>query len=242
MEHQATDDNDRSSSGLWTMCETLPDHCKSKNIWYLVLCVTMAECDSGQKSFSPNRTAQTQGGEFQSHCEGAQSAESVPECAADLEGQMKHKPHKNGLVTHHLKAADDVENGESADSGHGSSCQDCECASALSQIATVEFDMTRLSVTPENTSVCKDSVAVSPEPTNDLDSIRYVVYESEEQMPDIIRLITKDLSEPYSIYTYRYFIHNWPKLCLLVRNVLLQFLLTCLLQYQIGFLFTRKIQ
>ncbi|KTF84174.1 hypothetical protein cypCar_00027749 [Cyprinus carpio] len=47
------------------------------------------------------------------------------------------------------------------------------------------------------------------------DSIRYVRYESELQMPDIIRLITKDLSEPYSIYTYRYFIHNWPQLCFL---------------------------
>ncbi|ELK27285.1 PREDICTED: N-alpha-acetyltransferase 30 [Myotis davidii] len=34
-------------------------------------------------------------------------------------------------------------------------------------------------------------------------------------MPDIMRLITKDLSEPYSIYTYRYFIHNWPQLCFL---------------------------
>lgn len=47
--------------------------------------------------------------------------------------------------------------------------------------------------------------------------IEYVVYESERQMPDIMRLITKDLSEPYSIYTYRYFIHNWPKLCFLAK-------------------------
>ncbi|KAL4641803.1 N-alpha-acetyltransferase 30-like [Arapaima gigas] len=45
--------------------------------------------------------------------------------------------------------------------------------------------------------------------------IEYVRYESELQMPDIMRLITKDLSEPYSIYTYRYFIHNWPQLCFL---------------------------
>jgi len=37
-------------------------------------------------------------------------------------------------------------------------------------------------------------------------------------MPDIMRLITKDLSEPYSIYTYRYFIHNWPKLCFLAMD------------------------
>ncbi|XP_066244302.1 N-alpha-acetyltransferase 30 [Saccopteryx leptura] len=46
-------------------------------------------------------------------------------------------------------------------------------------------------------------------------TIHYVRYESELQMPDIMRLITKDLSEPYSIYTYRYFIHNWPQLCFL---------------------------
>ena len=53
--------------------------------------------------------------------------------------------------------------------------------------------------------------------TNDEENgIHYVVYESEIQMPEIMRLITKDLSEPYSIYTYRYFIHNWPKLCFLV--------------------------
>lgn len=46
--------------------------------------------------------------------------------------------------------------------------------------------------------------------------IEYVSYTSELQMPDIMKLIQKDLSEPYSIYTYRYFIHNWPKLCFLV--------------------------
>ncbi|XP_045499707.1 N-alpha-acetyltransferase 30-like [Colias croceus] len=45
--------------------------------------------------------------------------------------------------------------------------------------------------------------------------IAIISYESELQMPEIMRLIQKDLSEPYSIYTYRYFIHNWPKLCFL---------------------------
>ncbi len=50
--------------------------------------------------------------------------------------------------------------------------------------------------------------------------VRYVVYQSELQMPDIMRLIQKDLSEPYSIYTYRYFIHNWPHLCFMVRRML----------------------
>lgn len=48
--------------------------------------------------------------------------------------------------------------------------------------------------------------------------IKYVSYKSELQMPDIIKLIQKDLSEPYSIYTYRYFIHNWPKFCFLAMD------------------------
>lgn len=48
--------------------------------------------------------------------------------------------------------------------------------------------------------------------------IEYKEYESELQMPDIIRLIQRDLSEPYSIYTYRYFIHNWPELCFLAMH------------------------
>lgn len=46
--------------------------------------------------------------------------------------------------------------------------------------------------------------------------IEYVQYQSELQMPMIMKIIQKDLSEPYSIYTYRYFIHNWPNLCFLV--------------------------
>merc|ERR1712025_1106679 len=45
--------------------------------------------------------------------------------------------------------------------------------------------------------------------------IAYIQYSDETQMPLIMRLIQKDLSEPYSIYTYRYFIHNWPNLCFL---------------------------
>lgn len=45
--------------------------------------------------------------------------------------------------------------------------------------------------------------------------LTYKVYESELELPSIMKLIQKDLSEPYSIYTYRYFIHNWPKLCYL---------------------------
>jgi len=48
--------------------------------------------------------------------------------------------------------------------------------------------------------------------------IEFESYTSELQMPAIIKLIQADLSEPYSIYTYRYFIHNWPNLCFLARH------------------------
>ncbi|CAO3650282.1 unnamed protein product [Cunninghamella echinulata] len=48
--------------------------------------------------------------------------------------------------------------------------------------------------------------------------INYVQYESEHQLPSIIHLIENNLSEPYSIYTYRYFIHNWPHLCFLAMD------------------------
>ncbi|XP_055905811.1 N-alpha-acetyltransferase 30A [Eupeodes corollae] len=48
--------------------------------------------------------------------------------------------------------------------------------------------------------------------------IEYKEYESELQMHDIMRLIQAELSEPYSIYTYRYFIYNWPKLCFLAAH------------------------
>ncbi|XP_055315825.1 N-alpha-acetyltransferase 30 [Sitodiplosis mosellana] len=48
--------------------------------------------------------------------------------------------------------------------------------------------------------------------------VTFKEYESELQMPDIMRVIQRELSEPYSIYTYRYFIHNWPKLCFLAMD------------------------
>lgn len=49
-------------------------------------------------------------------------------------------------------------------------------------------------------------------------NIRIVPYKDETQINYIMRLITKDLSEPYSIYTYRYFLHNWPEYCFLAYD------------------------
>ncbi|XP_023174498.2 N-alpha-acetyltransferase 30A [Drosophila hydei] len=56
------------------------------------------------------------------------------------------------------------------------------------------------------------------EPAISADEIVYKEYEAEHQMHDIMRLIQAELSEPYSIYTYRYFIYNWPKLCFLAAH------------------------
>lgn len=67
-------------------------------------------------------------------------------------------------------------------------------------------------------STVSQSVEQENKPSETLPKIDYVQYESELQMPMIMKIIQKDLSEPYSIYTYRYFIHNWPKLCFLVIN------------------------
>eukprot|EP00124_Ichthyophonus_hoferi_P002261 Ihof_evm7s147 gene=Ihof_evmTU7s147 len=48
--------------------------------------------------------------------------------------------------------------------------------------------------------------------------LRMVPYTGEEQLADIMALISRDLSEPYSIYTYRYFLIDWPHLSFLVKD------------------------
>lgn len=47
------------------------------------------------------------------------------------------------------------------------------------------------------------------------DAIEFVTYESEHQLPLLQRLIDADLSEPYSVFTYRYFLNTWPHMCIL---------------------------
>eukprot|EP00056_Hartaetosiga_gracilis_P021821 m.26639 g.26639 ORF g.26639 m.26639 type:complete len:199 (-) comp9282_c0_seq1:98-694(-) len=37
-------------------------------------------------------------------------------------------------------------------------------------------------------------------------------YKDENDLPRMAELIARDLSEPYSVYTYRYFLHTWPQL------------------------------
>ncbi|KIX92264.1 uncharacterized protein Z520_12010 [Fonsecaea multimorphosa CBS 102226] len=43
--------------------------------------------------------------------------------------------------------------------------------------------------------------------------LQYSLERESEYLPQIRELISKDLSEPYSIYVYRYFLYQWPELC-----------------------------
>lgn len=48
------------------------------------------------------------------------------------------------------------------------------------------------------------------------EEIEYVSYGGEHHLPLIMRLVDQELSEPYSIFTYRYFVYLWPQLSFLV--------------------------
>ncbi|PKA47595.1 peptide alpha-N-acetyltransferase [Apostasia shenzhenica] len=45
--------------------------------------------------------------------------------------------------------------------------------------------------------------------------IEYVSYGGEHHLPLIMSLVDDELSEPYSIFTYRYFVYLWPNLTFL---------------------------
>ncbi|XWS32581.1 hypothetical protein CRYUN_Cryun22dG0001700 [Craigia yunnanensis] len=45
--------------------------------------------------------------------------------------------------------------------------------------------------------------------------IEYVSYGGEHHLPLIMSLVDQELSEPYSIFTYRYFVYLWPQLSFL---------------------------
>lgn len=49
-------------------------------------------------------------------------------------------------------------------------------------------------------------MTVSGPPSSD---VWYRPYGSEHDLAHIMRLVSSELSEPYIIYTYRYFLVNW---------------------------------
>jgi peptide alpha-N-acetyltransferase len=131
-------------------------------------------------------------------------------------------PNNNILTKDLLKVSNNFSSGVILNKDPSTNCNGSakDCCNGLSSNHDDEVETA-------DTSKAADSAATTPTPdmvtdVTDMlaDQVLYVVYESELQMPDIMRLIQKDLSEPYSIYTYRYFIHNWPHLCFMVRNTL----------------------
>lgn len=48
------------------------------------------------------------------------------------------------------------------------------------------------------------------------EDVLYVNYEDESLLPAIQALVAADLSEPYSVFTYRFFLNSWPNLCICV--------------------------
>jgi len=50
------------------------------------------------------------------------------------------------------------------------------------------------------------------------DDIVFVDYQDESRLEEVDRLVACDLSEPYSIFTYRYFLNRFPDLCILARD------------------------
>ncbi|KAL1700542.1 acyl-CoA N-acyltransferase [Schizophyllum commune] len=55
----------------------------------------------------------------------------------------------------------------------------------------------------------------SPTPPAMASAIFYRQYAGEEDLPHIMALVQSELSEPYVIYTFRYFLHQWPHLAFL---------------------------
>jgi len=49
----------------------------------------------------------------------------------------------------------------------------------------------------------------------EIDGIVFIDYHDESQLESVMSLVGRDLSEPYSIFTYRYFLNRYPHLCIL---------------------------
>lgn len=59
----------------------------------------------------------------------------------------------------------------------------------------------------------------APAPNSEPEDIKYIQYSPDlelQYLTPIRALISQDLSEPYSIYVYRYFLYQWGDLCFMV--------------------------
>ncbi|KIW69768.1 hypothetical protein PV04_05626 [Phialophora macrospora] len=66
--------------------------------------------------------------------------------------------------------------------------------------------------TPQPASTVSPSAYFQSTPPG-ISYLQYSLEKEPEYLPQIRELISKDLSEPYSIYVYRYFLYQWAELC-----------------------------
>ncbi|XP_030380302.1 N-alpha-acetyltransferase 30A [Scaptodrosophila lebanonensis] len=84
----------------------------------------------------------------------------------------------------------------------------------------------KISVEDEKASIDSESEIIESskndelmkEGTQSIPQIDYSDFREESQLLSVKGLIDRELSEPYSIYTYRYFIYTWPHLCFFARH------------------------
>ncbi|GAB2222335.1 hypothetical protein Drorol1_Dr00013548 [Drosera rotundifolia] len=67
----------------------------------------------------------------------------------------------------------------------------------------------------QDTKKREDDDGVDEEVEFNASEIQYLSYGGEHHLPQIMRLVDDELSEPYSIFTYRYFVYLWPHLSFL---------------------------
>lgn len=60
--------------------------------------------------------------------------------------------------------------------------------------------------------------SLPPAPGTPLTYIQYDSTKENEHVHAMRQLISKDLSEPYSIYVYRYFLYQWGDLCFMAMD------------------------
>jgi peptide alpha-N-acetyltransferase len=70
-----------------------------------------------------------------------------------------------------------------------------------------------------NTTLPKPTAVVDGDDDDRHDEIVFVDYQDESQLADVTRLVQQDLSEPYSVFTYRYFLNRFPRLCILAVDI-----------------------
>lgn len=88
----------------------------------------------------------------------------------------------------------------------------------LTPLVSTRLRPTKL-VTPRNApSIESPSLANGAIKMSKLHYVQYTSSRENEYLPAMRQLISKDLSEPYSIYVYRYFLYQWGHLCFMALD------------------------